>query len=152
MRGALGREFTVTTKDTTYCNVAGVIEPTLQAAEIRRAVDRPSNNPTTYDLYLRALQTTESWEKKDYLEALDWLSQATKQDASYSPALALSALYHTALSASGWADDPEAAMFARPCCTISFAARCVAVLAAVVELAANRLTWAANFWPSFAPS
>jgi tetratricopeptide (TPR) repeat protein len=108
LRGALGREFTVTTKDTTYCNVAGVIEPTLQAAEIRRAVDRPSNNPTTYDLYLRALQTTESWEKKDYLEALDWLSQATKQDATYGPALALSALYLTALSASGWADDPEA--------------------------------------------
>ena len=38
-------------------SVAGVIDPTLQAAEIRRAVDQPSNNPTTYDLYLRALQT-----------------------------------------------------------------------------------------------
>ena len=93
--------------DQVAISVAGVIEPTLQAAEIRRAVDRPSNNPTTYDLYLRALQTTGSWEKKDYLDALDWLSQATKQDATYGPALALSAVYHTALSASGWADDPE---------------------------------------------
>jgi TolB-like protein/DNA-binding response OmpR family regulator len=95
-------------QDQVAISVAGVIEPTLQAAEIRRAVDRPGNNLTTYDLYLRALQTTDSWEKKDYLEALDWLSQATKQDATYGPALALSALYHTALSGSGWTDDPEA--------------------------------------------
>jgi TolB-like protein/DNA-binding winged helix-turn-helix (wHTH) protein len=95
-------------QDQVAISVAGVIEPTLQAAEIRRAVDQPSSNPTTYDLYLRALQTTGSWEKKDYLEALDWLSQATKRDANYGPALALSALYHSALSGSGWADDPEA--------------------------------------------
>src|SRR5215472_6488525 len=94
-------------QDQVAISVAGVIEPTLQAAEIRRAVDHPSNNPTTYDLYLRALQTTGSWEKKDYLEALDWLSQATKQDATYGPALALSALYHNKLNVSGWTDDPE---------------------------------------------
>src|SRR5262249_42372715 len=57
-------------QDQVAMSVAGVIEPTLQAAEIRREVDQPSRNPTTYDLYLRALQTTGSWEKKDYLEAL----------------------------------------------------------------------------------
>jgi adenylate cyclase len=47
-------------------------------------------------------------EKKDYMEALDWLSQATKEDATYGPALALSALYHMALNGSGWTDSPEA--------------------------------------------
>src|SRR5262249_32778674 len=50
-------------QDQVAISVAGVIEPTLQAAEIRRAVDKPRKNPTTYDLYLRALQTTDSWEK-----------------------------------------------------------------------------------------
>jgi TolB-like protein/DNA-binding response OmpR family regulator len=95
-------------QDRVAISVAGVIEPKLQAAEIRRAVDQPSKHPTSYDLYLRALKTTDSWEKKDYLAALDWLNLAMKQDASYGPALALSALYHTALSASGWADEPEA--------------------------------------------
>jgi TolB-like protein/DNA-binding response OmpR family regulator len=95
-------------QDKVAISVAGVIEPTLQAAEIRRAAAQPRNNPTAYDLYLRALRTTTSWEKKDYLESLDWLSQATKQNATYGPALALSAVYHTALSASGWTDDPEA--------------------------------------------
>jgi TolB-like protein/DNA-binding response OmpR family regulator len=96
-------------QDQVAISVAGVIEPTLQAAEIRRALNQPRNNPTTYDLYSRALRTTGAWEKKDYLEALDWLSQAIKQDATYGPALALSALYHTALSATGWAEEPETA-------------------------------------------
>jgi adenylate cyclase len=95
-------------QDQVAIGVAGVIEPALQAVEIRRAMERPRNDPAAYDLYLRALRATGSWEKKDYLEALDWLSQAIKQDATYGPALALSAVYHIALSGSGWTDDPEA--------------------------------------------
>ena len=39
---------------------------------------------------------------------IEWLSQAIKQDDTYGPALALSALYHMALSGNGWTDDPEA--------------------------------------------
>jgi len=95
-------------QDQVAISVAGVIEPTLQAAEIRRAGDQPRNDPTAYDLYLRAHRATGSWEKKDYLTALDWLSEATKQDDTYGPALALSAMYHSALNANGWTDDPEA--------------------------------------------
>jgi len=94
-------------QDQVAIRVAGVIEPALRAAEFQRAVDRPRNDPTAYDLYLRALRATGSWEKKDYMEALDWLSRATEQDGTYGPALALSALYHTALSGSGWTDDLE---------------------------------------------
>src|SRR5215472_1653175 len=95
-------------QDQVAISVAGVIEPTLQAAEIRRALDRPTTDPTAYDIYLRAHRATGSWEKKDYLEALDWLNQAIKQDDTYGPALALSAVYHMALSGNGWTDDPEA--------------------------------------------
>ena len=35
--------------------IAGIIEPTLQEAEIRRSVVRPTSDLTAYDLYLRAL-------------------------------------------------------------------------------------------------
>src|SRR5262249_1130683 len=77
-------------QDQVAISVAGVIEPALRAAEFQRTVDRPRNDPTAYDFYLRALRVVGSWEKKDYLEALDWLGQATKQDATYGPALALS--------------------------------------------------------------
>ena len=42
-------------QDKVASSVAGVIEPTLQAAEIRRSAERPTSNLTVYDLYLRAL-------------------------------------------------------------------------------------------------
>jgi adenylate cyclase len=35
-------------------SVAGIIEPALQAAVTARAVGRPTNDLTAYDLYLRA--------------------------------------------------------------------------------------------------
>src|SRR5262249_51999206 len=90
-------------------SVAGGIEPAVRTAEIRRALDRPRRDPTAYDLYLRSLRPTVSWEKNDYLEGLEWLSQAIKQDDTYGPALAVSAIYHMALNQNGWVDDPEAA-------------------------------------------
>src|SRR5690349_2133249 len=44
-------------QDKVAINVAGVIEPALQAAEVRRSVARPMHDVTAYDLYLRALAT-----------------------------------------------------------------------------------------------
>ena len=41
-------------QDKVAISVAGVIEPALQAAEIRRSADRPTSDLTAYDLYLRA--------------------------------------------------------------------------------------------------
>jgi adenylate cyclase len=108
-------------QDKVAASVAGVIEPTLQAAEIRRAVDRPGSDPTAYDLYLRARRANYSWEKQDYRQALDQLSSVIKQDADYGPALALSAWYHMALYGSGWTDDPAATRQK----AISFARRAV---------------------------
>lgn len=94
-------------QDRVAISVAGVIEPALRAAEIRRAVDRPRHDPTAYELYLRARRANYAWEKQDYMEALDRLSAITKQVPAYGPALALSAWYHMALHGSGWTDDPE---------------------------------------------
>src|SRR5262249_13929411 len=41
-------------QDRVAISVAGVIEPTLQAAEVQRSARRPVNDLTAYDLYLRA--------------------------------------------------------------------------------------------------
>jgi len=95
-------------QDQVAISVAGVIEPALRAAEVRRAVERPRPDPTAYDLYLRALRATDSWEKQDHMEALDRLSHVIEQDAAYGPALALSALYNMVLYGNAWTDDPEA--------------------------------------------
>ena len=48
------------------------------------------------------------WEKQGHMEALDQLSHAIRLDATYGPALALSAWCHMALDGTGWTDDPEA--------------------------------------------
>lgn len=41
-------------QDRVAISVAGVIEPALQAAETARSANRPTNDLTAYDLYLRA--------------------------------------------------------------------------------------------------
>jgi TolB-like protein len=51
-------------QDKVALSVAGIIEPTLQAAEICRSSERPTNDLTAYDLYLRALPHTYAWEKR----------------------------------------------------------------------------------------
>ena len=91
-------------QDQVAINAAGVIEPTLQAAETRRSFERPTNDLTAYDLYLRALAPIRSgeWERERYLEALDLLGQAIKRDPGYGPALALAAFCHQALHSAGW--------------------------------------------------
>ena len=47
-------------QDKVALSVAGVIEPTVQAAEMRRSSDRPTNDITAYDLYLRAIKPIRS--------------------------------------------------------------------------------------------
>jgi len=86
---------------------AGVIEPTLQAAEIRRAAARPTNDLTAYDLYLRALPHWGSVERDQVVRALDLLGHATKRDPRYGPALALAAHCHHLLEVNRWTADPK---------------------------------------------
>jgi TolB-like protein len=95
-------------QDKVAISVAGVIEPALQAAETARSASRPTNDLTTYDLYLRALAPAESGERDRIIEALDLLGRALERDPLYGPALALAAACHNALHVSGWTSDPEA--------------------------------------------
>jgi TolB-like protein/class 3 adenylate cyclase len=97
-------------QDTVAVSVAGVIEPTLQTAEMRRSSDRPTNDLTAYDLYLRALAPIRSgeWEKERYLQALDLLNQAIERDPRYGPALAAAAFCRQALHNAGWTRDASA--------------------------------------------
>jgi len=96
-------------QDKVAVSVAGVIEPTLQAAEIRRSSERPTSDLTAYDLYLRAsLALIRSGEKEQYLKSLDALRQAIERDPLYGPALAFAAYIHTVLDVSGWTHDTRA--------------------------------------------
>jgi hypothetical protein len=71
-------------QDKVAVSVAGVIEPTLQAAEIRRSSERPTNDLTAYDLYLRAYAMFWS-SARHILEALRLTKQAIARDPRYGP-------------------------------------------------------------------
>jgi len=94
-------------QDKVASSVAGVIEPALQAAEVRRSSDRSSQNLTAYDLYLRALPMLLSFSRDGILAALRLLEQAISRDPSYGPALGQAANCYMRLCMDGWTDDPR---------------------------------------------
>jgi adenylate cyclase len=95
-------------QDNVALSVAGVIEPTLLAAEIRRSDQRLTSDLTAYDLYLRARAEAESWEKVPLMRALELCGQALNSDPRYGPALALGADCCVSLHANDWTNDLEA--------------------------------------------
>jgi adenylate cyclase len=96
-------------QDKVATSIAGIIEPTLQDAEIRRSVDRPTNDMTAYDLYLRALALFrfDVPDREGMVAAIDLLRRAINRDPHYAPALAAAASCHMALHVSGWSTDPD---------------------------------------------
>jgi len=96
-------------QDRVAISVAGVIEPALQAAEVRRWSDRPTSDVTAYDLYLRALATYYPITKERLFKALEFLDQAIAIDRLCGPALSLAAMCHMRLAREGWAEEPETA-------------------------------------------
>jgi adenylate cyclase len=88
-------------------NVAGVIEPTLQAAEVHRSAARPTSDITAYDLYLRAVATFYPVAKDRVYSALGLLEQAIGIDPYYGPALSWEAVCYMRLVNDGWTVMPE---------------------------------------------
>jgi len=94
-------------QDKVAVSVAGVIEPTLQAAEIRRSSERPTNDLTAYDLYLRAYAMF--WSSARHIpEALRLTKQAIARDPRYGPALAWAAYCYVALLHGNRSENREA--------------------------------------------
>jgi len=95
-------------QDQVAISVAGVIEPALEAAEIRRSAERPTSDVTAYDLYLRAQTLSFSWERDDAMRALRLLERAIERDPRYGLALIEVASRYTELHVNGWCEDPGA--------------------------------------------
>ncbi len=94
-------------QDKVAISVAGVIEPTLQAAEMRRSAARPTADLGAYDLYLRALAVFFPITKERIGESLGLLEQAIAIDPHYGLALSWAAVCHLHLVRDGWAEEPE---------------------------------------------
>jgi TolB-like protein len=94
-------------QDKVASSVAGVIEPTLQAAETARSAGRPTDDLTAYDLYLRAYALVLS-SSRQIPEALRLMEQAIARDPRYGTALAWAAFCCLRLLLDGRSEDPEA--------------------------------------------
>jgi adenylate cyclase len=90
-------------QDKVASSVAGVIEPTLQAAETARAAARLTGDLTAYDLYLRGYPLIIGSEQIP--QALYLMEQSIARDPDYGPALALAAICCMRLC--GETIDPE---------------------------------------------
>jgi TolB-like protein len=93
-------------QDKVAFSVAGVIEPTLQAAETARSAGRPTDDLTAYDLYLRAYAMVLA-STKQTPEALRMMEQAIQRDPRYGPALAWAAYCCFRLVGDGRSQDPD---------------------------------------------
>jgi len=87
--------------------VAGVMEPTLQAAEGRRAAFRPTHDMTAYDLYLHGYAIALSSAAR-FREARDLMEQAIARDPNYGLALSFASICCFRLIFDGNSTDPEA--------------------------------------------
>jgi adenylate cyclase len=95
-------------QDQVATSVAGVIEPALQAAEMRRSAARPTTDLTAYDLYLRAVAVYFPASKESALKALSFLEQAIAIDRHYGRALSWAAVCLRVLAINGWVEAPDA--------------------------------------------
>jgi adenylate cyclase len=94
-------------QDQIAASVAGIIEPALQAAETARSADRPTNDLTAYDLYLRAYEMVVA-SAMEIPAALRLMERAIERDPGYGPALAWAAFCCFRLILDDRSEDREA--------------------------------------------
>jgi adenylate cyclase len=82
-----------------------VIEPTLKTAEYRRSIQRPTDDLTAYDLYLRACVHIESWEREGVMRGLELGEQALERDPNYGSALAAAIVCQIGIHQNAWTND-----------------------------------------------
>ena len=95
-------------QDKVAVSVAGIIEPALQRAEMRRSAERPTTDLSAYDLYLRALAIHFPASKESVSKALSLLEQAITIDPHYGRALSWAAVCLRTLTINRWIDAPDA--------------------------------------------
>ncbi|HME22912.1 MAG TPA: winged helix-turn-helix domain-containing protein [Acetobacteraceae bacterium] len=94
-------------QDRVAASVAGVIEPELQTAEIRRSSAKPTTDLDAYDFYLRGLANFFPVRKERLLEALALFEQAIAIDPRYGLALSWAAVCHLRIARDSWTEEPE---------------------------------------------
>ncbi len=93
-------------QDEVAVGVAGILEYSVQVAETKYAVRRPTEDLRSYDLYLKALVKLRTYRRDEVYEALSMLERAIALDPTYALALSLAAGCHTCIMQYQWSDTP----------------------------------------------
>jgi len=92
-------------QDRVAMSVAGIIEPTVQDVEIRRAARRPTSSTDAYDLYLKAMALVDTYEKYGMFEAVRLIDRALELDPNFARASSVAGYAHGQIVVSSWAAD-----------------------------------------------
>jgi adenylate cyclase len=95
-------------QDRVALSVAGIIEPAVRAADVRRVASRPTGDLGSYDLYLRAFSVYRTLARADLVAAVELLDRAIVLDPENGLALGLGAFCRVFLVTSSWSDNPAA--------------------------------------------
>jgi TolB-like protein len=95
-------------QDRVASSVAAQIDPVLQEAENRHASARPTEDLTSYQLYLRSKELIDGWSRESIGQAIVLLRQAVERDPHYGLALGSLAFCHSQNIWSGWSEDADA--------------------------------------------
>ena len=100
----------LTLQDEIAAETAAKVDPELLLHESKRAISRPANDPTAYDLVLRAIPAIYQLKKQDFRAAGEALAAAVIRDPSVAHAHSWWAYWHILLVGQGWAEDAATAM------------------------------------------
>jgi len=92
-------------QDLVTTSVVGAITPTLEQAEIWRAVRKPTDSLDAYDHYMRGIARAYRWTNDATSEALQHFHRAIELDPKFALAHALAASCYAWRQTNGWAAD-----------------------------------------------
>ena len=95
-------------QDRITASVVGALVPKLEAAEIERALKKPTDSIDAYDRYLRALAAFYTWTREGNDAALALLREALELDPHFVSAILLAENCWAARYAQSWSTDEEA--------------------------------------------
>ncbi|MCX7382701.1 MAG: BTAD domain-containing putative transcriptional regulator [Alphaproteobacteria bacterium] len=100
----------LTLQDDIAAEVVAQIDPEILLIEAQRVSARPSQDPSAYDLVLRAIPLITRLEKPLFMQAGDLLRQAVAKEPEYAAAHAWFAFWQMFLVGQGWSDTPGEVM------------------------------------------
>lgn len=92
-------------QDQVTTSVVGAITPTLEQAEIGRAVLKPTDSLDAYDHYMRGIACVYQWTSEATSEALRHYYKAIELDPKFALAHALAASCYSLRKMNGWVTD-----------------------------------------------